>query len=48
MEYKWYRLYIHSVDGGEVCEGTYEYKSKEDAQDEARIMRIAVKGELSK
>ena len=38
MEYKWYRLYIHSVGGGEVCEGPYEYKSKEDAQIEARIM----------
>lgn len=40
MEYKWYRLYIHSVGGGEVCEGPYEYKSKENAQDEARIMAI--------
>lgn len=40
MEYKWYRLYIHSVGGGEVCEGPYEYKSKEDAQTEARIMAI--------
>lgn len=40
MEYKWYRLYIHSVGGGEVCEGPREFKSKENAQDEARIMAI--------
>ena len=40
MEYKWYRLYIHSVGGGEVCEGPREFKSEEDARDAARIIAI--------
>lgn len=40
MEKKWYRLYIHSVGGGTECEGPFEFKSEEDALDEARYMAI--------
>ena len=40
MEYKWYRLYFHSVGGGEACEGPREFKSEEDARDAARIIAI--------
>ena len=37
---KWYRLYINSVGGGTECEGPREYKTKEDAMDDARQMAI--------
>lgn len=36
----WYRLYVSSVGGGTVCEGPEEYKTKNDAIDEARVLAI--------
>jgi hypothetical protein len=40
MEKKWYRLYVHSVGGGTICEGPFEYKDERDATDEAYNMAV--------
>lgn len=40
MEKKWYRIYINSVGGGTECEGPYDYKTEDDAMEEARLKAI--------
>lgn len=40
MDKVWYRLYIQSVGGGIECEGPREYRTKNEALDDARQMAI--------
>ena len=36
----WYRLYINSVGGGTVFEGPLEFKTEDEAMNEARVYAI--------
>ena len=40
MDKIWYRLYIKSVGGGIECEGPREYRTKNEALDDASQMAI--------